>query len=425
MKKKIKILFTNLSYLNHNYGTQAITFSLMDKLNKHFDAEYTIILHEKYYKDNILFSKKYNFNIVTCPSFPIMLGWHHFFINIPYNLIYLLKNKTIITKDEKRRYSVLVEELKKSDVAIDLSGIEFIGNRRFKNKWWDYMNIIYMQCLSKKYNKPYFKFTKSYGPFPDKIYRFFVKKSLNNLPFIFVRGKDNLKFVRELNIKTPIYSFPDISIGLAPESKNWAIDYITNNVGLDFSKPIVGFSPSFVINEIAPNYIRLCKETIKFFQLKDRQVLLIPHSLGDGKDSESCDLALSKKIYSELENQKGTFIISDMTLTYKQVRAIIGLLSFYITGRYHSISSALSMGVPAVSFSWHTKYKDIMSLFLDDFLVIDRGTTSVKESLLLIKKYYNNRQWFNREEVLKRKEEAIREIDKSINILVKEIKKYI
>jgi len=126
-----------------------------------------------------------------------------------------------------------------------------------------------------------------------------------------------------------------------------------------------------------------------------------------------------------LKNKEKVFLIYDTELLYKQVRAIIGLLDFYITGRYHSVSSALSMGVPVVSFSWHIKYRDIMSLFLDDFLVIDCETTGVNKSLSLIKEYYNNRQWFNKEEVIKRKEDAIKHIGKSIDMLVGEIKKYI
>jgi len=45
MKKMIKILFTDLSYLSHNYGYQAIAFLSMEKLNEYFHAEYTLLLN--------------------------------------------------------------------------------------------------------------------------------------------------------------------------------------------------------------------------------------------------------------------------------------------------------------------------------------------------------------------------------------------
>lgn len=435
MKKKIKILFTGLTHLNHNYGTQGITFPLMEKLNEFFEAEYTFILSERYYKENLLFSKKYNFNIITNPKLLVALGECYFFIYILYNFARLLKKKGVITKKEKEQHLALVERLKESDVVIDLSGIEFIGNVSFKRKYLNYINTIYMQCLADKYNKPYLKYTKSYGPFSGKIYSFFVRKQLNKLPFIFVRGENNLKEIKKLNLRVPAYSFPDISISMKAESKDWAVNYIAK-LGLNLSKPIVGISPSSVIagmefnsdkssHSCGLNHIRLCKEIVNFYQLKGLQILLIPHSLGDGINIRSCDLALSKKIYTELNDKTNVCMISDRELTYKQIRAVIGLLDFYISSRYHSVSSALSMGIPVVSLSWHIKYQDIMSLFLDNFLTIDCRTTGIKKALSLIEKYYNNRKWFDKNKVLKRKEQAIKQIDESVDILVNEIKKYI
>ena len=112
-----------------------------------------------------------------------------------------------------------------------------------------------------------------------------------------------------------------------------------------------------------------------------------------------------------------------MDLTYAQVRAIVGLLDFYVTGRYHSVASALSMAVPTVALSWHIKYKDITSLFLDDSPVINCRTTSVEKSVALVKDYYYNRQWFDKGRLLERKKEVVKEIDKSVNILTSEIKR--
>jgi len=433
MKSKIKVLVTDLAYLNHNYGAQGIAFSLMKKLNKYFDAEYTFVLPERYYKHDLSFSKKYNFSIIAGSKPLIILAKCHFYIYFLYNFARLLKSRGIVTKKEQAQYFTLVEKVKESDVVIDLSGIEFIGNVSPKRRYLNYLSAISMQCLAEKYNKPYLKYTKSYGPFPDKIYKSLVKKQLSKLPFIFIRGKNNLEEIKKMHLKVPLYSFPDISLLLEPESKEWALNYITK-IGINPSKTIAGLSPSAVIADIrtknnssscGSNHIKLCKKIIKFYQSNNQQVLLIPHSIGDGKDIRSCDLALSKKLYNELENKKNIFIVSDTELTYQQVRAIIGLLDFYVTGRYHSVSSALSMAVPVVSLSWHIKYEDILSLFLDDFLTIDCRTIDVNEALSLIKKYYYNRQWFNKKEVLKKKKMVIQQIDRSINILVEEIKKYI
>jgi len=220
---------------------------------------------------------------------------------------------------------------------------------------------------------------------------------------------------------------------LEAENRNWAIAYV-NKLKIDFSIPILGLSPSSVICGLSVendntsgglNHIELCKKIIEFFQLRGQQILLIPHSIGDGNNWRTCDLALSKKIFYELPNKKNVFIVLDGTLTYKQVKGIIGLLDFYVTGRYHSASSALSMGIPVVTLSWHIKYSDIMSLFLDDFLAIDCRTVGIEQSLSLINKYHSNRQWFNRDKVLQRKEKVVESINKSIDMLVTEIEKHI
>jgi len=432
MKEKIKVLFTGLAYLERNYGSQAIAFSFVEKFNEHFSARYCFVLPENYYKDNLSFAKKYDFDIVASPKPTIVLSKCSLFFYVLYAFTkFLLKGKKAITKREKKQYFTLLKKLKESDIVIDLSGIEFIGNVGPKRRYMNYINFIYMQCLAEKYHKPYFKYTKSYGPFSERLYKFLVRKQLNKLPFIFVRGNSNLETIKKLNLRVPLYSFPDISISLKAENKNWAKNHLTH-LSMDISKPIIGISPSAVITETktnkgnsscGQNHIELCKEVIKFFQSKNRQILLIPHSIDDGEDASRCDLALSKKIYNELQNKKNVFLLPDILLTYKQVRSIIGLLDFYITGRYHGLSSALSMNVPVVALSWHIKYKDMMSLFLEDFSSIDCRTSSIQDSLELIKKYYETKDWFNKNKTAKRKEKILKQINESIRILAENIKK--
>ena len=432
MKQKIKVLFTDLAYLEKNYGSQAIAFSFMEKFSEYFDAEYCFVLPENYYKDNLSFAKRHNFTIVASPNPMIVLSECSLLFYVLYGLAkFLIRGKKPVTKREKKQYISLVEQLKKSDVVIDLSGIEFIGNVNLRRRYANYINFVYMQRLSRKYHKPYFKYTKSYGPFPHRLHKSLAKKQLNKVPFVFVRGEKNLEEIKKLKLKNPVYSFPDISISMNPGNKSWAEGHLSR-LGINISKPIIGLSPSTVIAETKTdsinsscdqNHIELCKQIIKFFQSKNQQILLIPHSIDDGEDISCCDLALSKKIYSELQNKKNVFLLPDMLLTYKQVRAIIGLLNFYITGRYHGLSSALSMNIPVIALSWHIKYKDMMSLFLDDFLSIDCRTSGVQGSLSLIEKYYKKRDWFNEDKVKERKKKVLKKINESMEILVKSIKK--
>ena len=175
MKNEIKVLFTGLSYLNHNYGAQGIAFPLMEKISSKFNAEYTFVLSRNQQKE-YSFSREFALTSITTPSFFAFLRKRSFPIYLLYRLI---KRKTL-TKVEKRNYSALVNILKESDVVIDLSGIEFIGNVPLKTRYLKYLNETSVQLIAEKYDKLYIKYTKSYGPFPDndRIYPILVNDSI-------------------------------------------------------------------------------------------------------------------------------------------------------------------------------------------------------------------------------------------------------
>lgn len=428
--KKVKVFLTNLSYLNHNYGAQGIAFPFIDKLNQYFDADYTFAL-PKMSQSEKEFLASNGFYGVDMPSSSLIVAKCNQFFNILYSVIYLFKKKKLPNTKIQKNYLEFLKVVKTQDVFIDLSGIEFIGNVSFKRKYLNYLSEISMQLLAEKYNKLYLKYTKSYGPFPGKTYKFFVKRSFKKLPFLLVRGEKNLKQIRKLNLQIPLYSFPDISLSLQPESQEWALNYISN-LGINPQKKIVGLSLSAVIasmktnnSSCGDNHLKLGEEIVNLYKENYDQIILLPHSIGDGKDINSCDLALLRNFYNKLQNKENIFLIDDTNLTYKQTRAIIGLMDFYITGRYHSVASALFMAVPVISLSWHIKYRDIMSLFLDELPIIDCRKASIQDAMFLIKKYYYDRSWFDKEKVLEKKEKINQEIKESIKLVVDEIQKFV
>lgn len=359
-----KILFFGQFTLNHSYGCQGLAFPVVEYLNKYLDVEYTFMISEQHYEDNIDFCKEKGFKIV---KFPYPKFW----------------------KDNKE----LIKAIRESDVIIDVDGIEYIGSLTYIKRWFHYCRVNYIHWLARKYNKIYLKAQKSYGPFTNNFFNFMVKRTLNRLPFVLVRGEENLKQIKTLNLKVPVYDCPDGSFILEPEKKEWAEQYLIK-LGLDINKEIIGISPSYVINNINNDHVDLCKDLIEYFQSIGKQVLIIPHSINNNMDVRSCDLALSESIYEDLKKKDNVFIITDVNIEYKHVRSIMGFLSFYITGRYHGVISSLYVNVPSVVFSWHVKYKDVLSLFLDKLPIIEPDITS-KESLELIKNYYNNQDWFN------------------------------
>ncbi|MBT3168951.1 MAG: polysaccharide pyruvyl transferase family protein [Candidatus Cloacimonetes bacterium] len=404
----MKILITDLAYFHHNYGAQALLLPLIEKIRNRIDAEISITISDtKYIREDKIFAKKNNLKLFIKPR---------------------LKSSTLFSLNDWIQLKKYNNLIKQNDVIIDLAGIEFIGNLPKTTKWKELLNVIFTQKLAEKYDKIYLKYTKSYGPFIGKFYRRIIKSHFNKLPFLMVRGEENLKNLEQMNLKTLLYSFPDISIGLNAESKTWAKKYLEKML---LKGKIVGISPSVVIRNIKQNSRQNCsgknhkilsKMIIKQLIDKGNSVLIIPHSIGDGKDLTNCDLAFAKEIYAEIENDK-LFILNDTSLAYKEVRAIIGQLDFYITGRYHSLVSALTIKIPVIALSWHTKYNDIMSLFHKKYLAINCRKKSIDDAFAEIDEFYQNRNWFDENYSVKMHKKLIAEIDKSIHLLFTEIEK--
>lgn len=428
---QLNVILTKAWYVHHNYGIQGLILPVIDKLKKYFnDINFSIIVNKTVTREDFEFANKFNIHLIKYPGIITIPKstdiFDKFFI---YN--YMQKLNLVKYKHDNKKNIIynFLNSLKKNDVIIDIRGIEYIGNQPIKSKWINYANVSFLQYLAKDYNLVYIKNTKSYGPFNGQIFTHQVIKRLNELPFLLVRGKYNLDEFKKLKLKIPIYSSPDVSLSLEPESKYWARSYLAEK-GINLSDSAIGISPSAVIrgipenpgNTCGLNHYTLCKKLIEYFHKKGKPVIIIPHSIHDGKSERTCDLALSKKIYHDLIDSDDIFLLDDMNLTYKQVRAIIGLLDFYISGRYHSVCSALYMGVPIVCLSWHIKYKDIMSLFLENYKILNCRQISIKKSIDFITKYYSDRSWFDRYDVLKRRKDVNLQIDKSIRLIVEEIK---
>ena len=420
---QIKILLTNISYPYRNYGVQGILLPFIEKLSRHFDAEYGLIIKKKFYKENVDFCRKHNIHAVKSLPAGALLARDNLLLKSFFNLYRWLKKKRIVNSD---KYTNFFNEVKKYDVIINLCGIQFIGNKSIIRKYAEYYTSIYPKWLSKKFGKLYLEYTKSYGPFVGKFYRFLTKKHLNSIPFIFVRGKNNLEEVRKLKLQKPTYSFPDISLSLEPAEKGWASSYL-KTLGLDCSKKIVGVSPSSVIYNLTTkektskgkNHFYLCEKIINFYAKENNQVIILPHSIEyDMSDANVADLTLSKRLFKRIKNKERVFLIADKGLTYRQTRAIIGMMDFYVTGRYHSVSSALFEGTPVVALSWHIKYRDILSLFLSkDIPTINCRKTNIEDAMALVEKYYYDRSWFDKKKILEKQNDIIRKIDCSIEIL--------
>ncbi len=390
----MKIALTNIINLRANYGMQGIIFPFSKLLSKNIDCNFVIPILENNSREDKEFVKNIpNLSIDYYNSRFEQTKRADIFDKALFKSLKFYYD----AKESKRRD--LFEIVRYCDSIIDVAGIEYIGNRHSLYRWADYANTSYPQIIAKQLKIPYLKYIKSYGPLLGSMYTNRARVKLQDLPFLLIRGKKNLKELEKDSLNSKLYSYPDVSLLLKPANKEKAIMYLSN-YGIDVNKEIVGISPSGVIGNIkvdnkknicGNNYLFLCQKIIKYFQKMKKQVVIIPHSIEPGY--KTCDLDFSMKVLAGIKDKKNIFFLKEMPDEYAMARAIIGCLDFYITGRYHSVCSAIYMRVPTVVMSWHIKYIDLLSLFYDEFLSLDVRANSTEKSFLKIKEYYESREW--------------------------------
>ncbi|MDZ4255617.1 MAG: polysaccharide pyruvyl transferase family protein, partial [Sulfuritalea sp.] len=128
-------------------------------------------------------------------------------------------------------------------------------------------------------------------------------------------------------------------------------------------------------------HVRQSLEICKHLIVMGYRILLVPHTFRPTQPSPKvCDLAVAKIIF-ELANDPNVLLI-DEDLSPVELKAIIANADFHIGARYHSIVAALSSGVPAISISWHPKYRDLMRSYgMEDYVLEERDASHLATML--------------------------------------------
>lgn len=380
--KKLKVFVTN-SHSN-NRGDEAAQRCMVEGIKKFFpQSEITISTDNPAGLDieenvkKIEFLNFYKRKFIYKKFFASML-WL-LFKNIGFNL----------KKIEKKYYLFnYLSIIKESDIVISAPGGPYIGDLYKSHEISHLLQIYY----AKKMGKKVMIYAPSMGPFQNKIYNFIRKKILNNVDIITVRDSESYQHLIELNLSKPlIYLTADSVFDNQIDFKNkYYSDLITtfkieNNI--DEKDVLIGFTPAGyqwniigsdnnwnqkkyneIISEFLNNIVRIYNVKIIFFpQLY-------------GKDS---DLSLINNIVDLIEERKN-IIIFNKNLDYCKQQAVISVLDFYISNRYHPVVFSLLAGIPPISISYQFKSINLMKRAGLEELVIDISKLS---TAILLEKF--------------------------------------
>jgi colanic acid/amylovoran biosynthesis protein len=141
------------------------------------------------------------------------------------------------------------------------------------------------------------------------------------------------------------------------------------------------------------DYGRLVEKLLDFL-IRESQatVLLVPHVLGEGQDSES-DTVVSARLYAERKPSFGERLgLVRGRYDQSEIKHIIGGCDFFIGSRMHSCIAAISQYVPTVSIAYSQKFKGVMETVGVAPHVADPRSMDAEEILALVDRALKERE---------------------------------
>jgi len=405
----MKILITGLA-LSRNLGAPAMALSLITEIGKKFpNAIFTMAVSSTDMEQELKWLKYYQDMGFQIEKLVPRSTITSYIINkIPIKKIYQLitgKYKLPAYKNQKDRkywldqHKKFISEIKESDLVISMYGISYVGDgvHKVTDGLSDYSPFYY----AKKYSVPYTRFIQSYGPFDDYRIKFFAKKELNFLPFIYARGKNSASYCREIvKNKSKVFDVPDLAILLNKADDMWTQQFLKD---IDFKeKEYVIISPSAVIyampkkvtGSIGEKHIESVVLIVKELLKEGNKILLLPHMYSDKK--WECDREICFKILEKLaikEKQSLQIVVDDIDAM--QAKSLIASSKLAIVSRYHALVAAVSTSTPVITIGWNIKYYDLMEYFCIEDMAIDTRDNMPKEILNQVikkRKFYANKK---------------------------------
>lgn len=386
-----------------NKGGPALALSLVHQISKYYEGvqfSFSVPRDEVEFELEKVWGKKYGFEVVRS------VGGKHL---VPPFRFLSGRNKV---------FREWVKCLKSSDVLLEMSAICYVGPPINNARGSVGRHILYW--LAKFYHRPMIPWTQSYGPFSTWLIRLMAKIDLSSNPIVLCRGEYCREAVQKLLPQIKAMSFPDVATVL-PYDKNDGLRYISKNLTLNY-KSFVTVSPSAVLYSRSEGqgknnkHINQMRELCLYIYSQGYDVVLVPHSLYPKKNTPNkCDYIVCEEVKACLSELENIHIIKE-NLSPIELKSIISNAVSHIGARYHSVVAALSSGVPAVSLSWHPKYKDLMHTYdMENFVFDAINETNIDLLKLKVDEMFRNNQTL-RKNLANIQFDIVKEVDKNTEI---------
>lgn len=244
----------------------------------------------------------------------------------------------------KRKASYLIET-KDCDALIDISGYAYGDGRSLQRT--SYFEKYATRFSSRR--KPVIMLPQMLGPFTKPGQADSFAKLADSVELIYARDRESFEHAEPFVEKNKLRLAPDITIscvpsGTAKSDQNPYACIVPN------SKMIKPKNPQGQNWENI--YLSRLQKAAMHFKNHGLDIKIVQHQYLQG------DTALVKHLCENVENSEVVREFDPLVL-----KSVLGGARIVIGSRYHSLVSALSMGVPAIALGWAHKYDTLLSDF--------------------------------------------------------------
>lgn len=342
-----------------NKGCEALTYSMMSILGKISDISeiYVFNIHD---------------SLGKIPQLYPNIKFHN--VKITIKSIFFWK-KYILS-------------LKKCNVVLDITHGDSFSDI-YGNKWIFQTNIL--KTFAININKYLILMPQTYGPFKNKIYKFWTKKIIEKSYRVYTRDRISEDYIlNQLKCKNvKPYTTVDLAFTLPYEKNQIVSDKI--KIGINVSGLLWNYQ-KMSNNNIMLNvdYHMYIEKLILWLSSNEKyEIYLVPHVIcndREGEDYYDNDCKVLKNLKQKFKN----CIYEDNFETVVDVKNYIASLDILIAARMHASIGAFSSGVCSLPFAYSRKFAGVYN-DLDYRYVIDGQKedtdTALKQTIDLINNY--------------------------------------
>jgi polysaccharide pyruvyl transferase WcaK-like protein len=369
--------------------------TVIGKLRRRFpDAGFKVFTY--YPKEDRELVTQKHVDILSCKPASLVLRF------LPFAVMEWLANRIGLRLPD-RCLTRVVQELRKCDVLVDISGVSFVSGREIYLPF----NILTI-WPALMLGVPVVKLSQALGNFNNPVTRACAKVFLPECRRIFARGQTTEAHLQGLGLDnferaadTAFLFRPEYSLTAENENKNEAIEIELLDLK-KAGKSILAIAPSSLVHnssqKAGKDYIQAILELVSHFDRNGMHFLFLPNSNREGSEkNRNNDLTVIRALREQARLTMPAYLFERMhwVLWDANTRSLKKLLSYcemLFTSRFHAMIAALSLGVPVLVMGWSHKYVEALADFGLERYAADFDDTQTDLANLADELYSNREQ---------------------------------